>query len=209
MTEHLDEHGRPCARHAPAHDKLLAYAMLGSRVSGFHHETASKLQSLMMALDEISELVGEIESDMRTAIDTAQSALRQLHGLLGTNRALAKPPQRTATLLPELIDRAGERHGVKVRGNVPSVEVMVAPPSMQHAFGLLLDLIAGVPAGGRTVQVTSETTGDRIRVTLAGNVEPMHPNANELISVASFIVARESGTLRCATKGFVVELPLA
>ena len=209
MSEHLDEHGQPCARHAPAPDKLLAYAMLGSRVSGFHHETASKLQSLMMALDEISELAGELESDLRTAIDTAQAALRQLHGLLGTNRALAKAPQRTPTLCPELLDKAGERHGVRVRGSVPSVEVMVAPPSMLHALAVLLDLIAGLPAGGRTVQVTSESRDGRIAVTLAGNVEPAHPNANELIAVAAFIIARESGTLRCAPRTFVVELPLA
>lgn len=209
MSEHLDEHGQPCTRHVTSHDKLLAYAMLGSRVSSFHHESASKLQSLMMALDEIGELAGEVESDLRTAIDTAQSALRQLHGLLGTNRALAKPPQRVPTLLPVMLDRAGERQGVKVRGTVPSVDVMVAPPSMMHALALLLDLIAGLPAGGRTVHVTGESSGDRITVTLAGNAEPTHPNANELIAVAAFIIARETGTLRCAAKGFVVELPLA
>lgn len=209
MIEHLDETGKPCTRHPVTHEKLLAYATLGSRVSGFHHDAASKLQSLVMALDEISELIGEDGSDVRTATETAQGALRQLHILLTANRALAKPPQLARTLLAELLARAGERHAVKLRGDVPSIEVMVAPPSMTHAFALLLDMIAGPPSGGRTVEVTIESDGDRVKLVLAGNVEATHPNANELIAVASFVVGREEGALQCAPKGFVVELPLA
>ena len=209
MIEHTDEGGQPCTRHAPAEDKLLAYAAVGSRISGFHHDAASKLQSLVMALDEISELIGEAESEVRTATETAQTAMRQLHTLLSTNRALAKAPQIASTLLPELLQRAAERHAVKLRGQVSSLDVLAAPPSMTHAFAMMLDMIAGLPAQGRTVEVSAQSVDRRVTVTLTGNVEATHQNVNELITLAAFIVAREGGVMRCGSKKFIVELPLA
>lgn len=209
MIDHLDEDDKPCARHVAVEPKLLAYALVGSRISGFHHDAASKLQSLVMALDEMSELIGEADSDLRAATDTAQGAVRQLHGLLTANRALAKTPAVTRTALPELLSRAGDRHGVKVRGNVPTLYVMVAPPSITHAFALLLDMIAGPPVSGRQVTVSSEVVGDRVRVMLEGNVEATHQNANELIAIAAFAIKREEGTLHCGPKRFVVELARA
>jgi hypothetical protein len=209
VIEHADEDGNPCTRHVAERDKLLAFAALGSRISGFHHDAASKLQSLVMALDEISELIGEDESDVRTATETAQSAVRQLHALLTANRALAKPPAVVPTLLPELLQRAAERHAVKLRGNVPSIEVMAAPPSMTHAFSLLLDMIAGPPSQGRAVEATAQTEGTRVTLTLDGNVEATHANVNELIALAAYMVAREGGAVRCGAKKFVVELALA
>jgi hypothetical protein len=209
VSDHLDEEDKPCTRHVAARDKLLAYALVGSRISGFHHDAASKLQSLVMALDEIGELIGEADSDLRTATDTAQGAVRQLHGLLTANRALAKAPALMRTLLPELLQRAAERHGVKLRGEIPSLHVMVSPPAITHAFAVLADMIAGPPAAGRSVTASSETAGDRVRVMLAGNVDATHPNASELIAVAAYAITREEGTLHCGPKRFVVELPLA
>lgn len=209
MIEHIDEDGKPCTRHVAERDKLLAFAAAGSRISGFHHDAASKLQSLVMALDEISELIGDNESDVRTATETAQSAVRQLHTLLTANRALAKPPQIARTLLPELLQRAAERHAVKLRGDVPSIDVLVAPASMTHAFSMLFDMIAGPPTQGRAVQVSSRSEGARVTLTLDGNVDATHANANELIALAAYMLAREGGALRCGAKKFVVELALA
>jgi len=55
--EHLDDQGRPCTKHPSATiDELMVLAVIGSRVSGFHHDIASKLQGLMMSIDEIGEL---------------------------------------------------------------------------------------------------------------------------------------------------------
>jgi hypothetical protein len=206
---HTDEDGKPCTRHAPADAKLLAYAALGTRVTGFHHDAASKLQSLVMALDEIGELIGEAESDIRTATETAQMAVRQLHTLLTANRALAKAPTPTRMHVPELLQRAAERYSVKLRGQIGGIEVMAAPPSITHAVSLLLDMVAGPPAQGRTVEVEAVTSGGRVTLTMIGNVEPTHQHLNELIAVATFMFEREQGSLRCGTKRFVVELPLA
>jgi len=105
---HLDEDGRPCANHPPAmRDAMFALAMMGARASSFHHDIASKLQGIMMALDEISEL-GEQnpDADLRRATDTAQTALKELNQLLNANRALAKPPSRTRQELRALVAAA-------------------------------------------------------------------------------------------------------
>lgn len=209
MKDHRDDAGEPCTQHVPDPEKLLALAALGSRASSLNHDAASKLQSLVMALDEISELIGEQDSEVRTATETAQSAVRQLHTLLTSNRALAKPPQRTRTLLTEMLQRAAERHAVKVRGDVPAIEVMVAPPSMTHMFAMLLDMIASTPKSGRAVEITSTIEAGRVQLVLAGTSEPSHPNANEQIAIAVFLVEREGGSLRCGPQRFVVELPLA
>lgn len=208
MIEHLDEHGAPCKRHPSSVETLLAYASIGSRASGFHHDAASKLQSLMMALDEIDEIVGQDGSEIRQATDTAQMALRELHALLTHNRALAKAPQRKQTPLGELIARAGDRHGVKVKGNIGAFEPIIASPSMTHAFAVLLDLIAGPVQSGRVVEVQAERAGERVKIALIGGAEPTHTNANELIAIANYLITREEGQLRCAPKGFIVQLPL-
>jgi len=209
VIEHFDEDGKPCTQHVASEERLLAFAAVGTRISGFHHDAASKLQSLVMALDEIGELIGEQESDVRTATETAQTAVRNLHALLTVNRALAKGPQPARAMLPELLQRAAERHAVKLRGQVSSIEVMVALPSMTHAFAMLIDMIAGLPSQGRAVEVEATSDGDRAIVKLTGMVEATHPNVNELITVAAYMVGREDGVLRCGSKRFVVELPVA
>ena len=117
MTRHLDETGQPCTRHPEVTEvRLYELATLGSRMPSFHHDAASKLQSLMMALDELSELSTDVDPMARGAIDTAHVALRELHQLLSANRALAKPAVRAHGHLPELVQRAADRVGVKLRG---------------------------------------------------------------------------------------------
>jgi hypothetical protein len=206
-AEHLDETGAPCTRHGPIdNDVLLAYAAVGSRVSGFHHDAASKMQSLMMALDEIAELAND---DVRGPAATASSALRDLHQILTVNRALAKAPQRKPTPVRELLARAAERHGVKVVGEIANTNAQVALASTAHALAMLLDLTAGAMQGERTVNLAC-TVGDRLSLDLSATTEMLNlPNVNELVAIASFLLGREDGSLRCKARGFVVELPLA
>lgn len=208
MTEHRDKDGKPCTRHAPASDGLLAWAAVGSRISGFHHDTASKLQSLMMALDEATEMVGDGTPDLRVALDTATTALRELHGLLTENRALAKAPQRKATLVPDLFKRAAARNAVKLTGDLGTASVHVAPASIIHALSLLLDMAAGSVQSTRAVQITVSTRDASVQAEITGvTVDPTKPMVNESIAVAAFLLAREDGALRCSEQGFVVQLP--
>ena len=210
MTDHVDESGQPCTRHVPSNETLLGWAAVGSRVSGFHHDTASKLQSLMMALDEATDLLGDARPDVQRALETAVAALRDIHALLTENRALAKAPQRKPTQLSELLERAANRYGVKLVGERAAVAVVVAPPSTVHAFGLLVDLLAGSPQGSRTVEFAVDIAGDAAKVSLGGTPsEHASPTSNEAIAIVAFLLAREDGRLACSPRGFVVQLPLA
>ena len=93
-SSHLDEHGQPCSHHPAATDQdLLSLALVGSRAPSFHHDLASKLQGLMMAIDEISEVSGEVPPPVLRAIETAHGALREVLALLGTNRAPVTVPR--------------------------------------------------------------------------------------------------------------------
>jgi hypothetical protein len=210
MTEHHDETGHECQRHPRiAEQRLCELALLGSRMPGFHHDAASKLQSLMMALDEISELSAEADPMTLGAIDTAQAALRELHQLLTTNRALAKTPQRVEIALDELLRHAAERVGVKLRGALPACTVRVAVPAMTHALAQLFDLTAGPNHLGRAVEVTIEI-GDTALLTIVGPFSPAAPNAlvAEVLALASFAIVRDQGTLTCAEGDrFTVRLP--
>lgn len=208
MTDHRDKDGKPCTRHAPASDGLLAWAAVGSRISGFHHDTASKLQSLMMALDEATELLGDERPEIRVPLDTATTALREIHGLLTENRALAKAPQRKATLVSDLFKRAAARHAVKISGDLGTASVHVAPPSITHALALLLDMSAGSVQSTRAVQIGVSAQGGDVQVEITGVVvDPSKPMVNESIAVAAYLLAREDGALRCSDQGFVVQLP--
>ena len=214
MIAHLDEHGQPCPHHPEATlDALIALAALGARMPTFHHDVASKLQSLVMALDEINELV-DTNPDIRSAADTAHTALRELQQLLQQNRSLAKPPQRARVAIGELVRRGAERFGVKLRGDLPAIDVEVAPASAIHVVGTLLDVVAGGASLGRVVDVSAIAEGGNAIVQLAGPsaaVAKQPPNASATIAIATFVIARDGGSVSCASNGerFVLKLPIA
>src|SRR5262249_18522305 len=155
------------------------------------HDTASKLQSVMMALDEISELIGAEASELRTATITAQTSVREMHALLTANRALTKPPQRASVQLSELIRRAADRCSAKLEGDVSGIDIIVALPSCTHALSILFDLVAGPAESERAMTVRAERSQGRATVTFAGPVNATHPHAGELIAIAAHILARE------------------
>jgi len=147
---HVDETGAPCARHpAAAIEPLLQLALVGSRAPVFHHDCASKLQGLMMALDELRELTANGDPQLTSAVEIALESMHGIHALLNANRALTKPPQRTEIALGDLVGRAAERAGVALRGTLPEAMVTVAVPATTHALALAID-VAGGARRGRT-----------------------------------------------------------
>lgn len=208
MTDHLDESGAPCTQHPPSTAaNLMALALLGSRMPSFHHDVASKLQSLMMAVDELSEIAETIEA--RAAANAAMTSVKELTQLFATNRALAKAPQRRPTPVGELFARAAERSGVKTTGELPTCTVDVALPSIAHACAVILDLAAGPLAMGRAVSLTGERDDRYVTVTVSGPpAAPLPANAGDMLALSSFALAREGGELRCGPDRYVIKLAL-
>lgn len=208
-TVHTDEHGNPCSHHpAASAEAILAHAIVGSRASGFNHDIASKLQGLMMSLDEISELV-EHDATISRAAEGAHAALKDVLATLNTHRALAKPAMRAPVALSELTARAGERVYVTVRGALPDTNVEVSAPTTIHALALLFDVAAG-PGRGRMLSVDAAQTPTHVVLTLSA-VMPLAANAPEVLSLATYTFTRDGGSLHCADNGtkLVVSLTLA
>jgi hypothetical protein len=215
MGEHFDDEGRPCALHAPIPEqRLLELATLGSRVSGFHHDAASKLQSLVMALDEIGETAEVSAPDLGPAVETARTALKDLGALFTANRALAKGPQRTPVAYSEVLARAAARAGAKLTGDIPPCHVRVTVPALTHALALLFDVAAGGGHAKRSVEVGSAIDSARVVLSIhlgADAIAKPAPHASEAVAIAGFVIGRDEGELRCTRAGdkFLVDLPVA
>jgi hypothetical protein len=203
MPDHRDESGNPCTRHVPASDDaLLALAAIGSRMPGFHHDCASKLQSLMMTVEELGEVAQT--DDLRQVIEGAAQALRELNELFAHNRALAKAPAPRRALLSDLVRASAARAGVKLRGDAGAYEIETAAPALIHALAMVLDVVAGPGNLGRTVELTVSSDDHTVLLDVAGppqaSAKPA-PNTSEILAIASFVVGREGGELRCINGG--------
>lgn len=205
---HLDEDGNPCTEHPVNLEALLTYAAIGSRVSSFNHDIASKLQGMMMALDEIEEMFDRLDSsDLQRATETAQASLKEANGLLQANRALTRTSTKTKARLDDLVKSAGDRVGVTVRGTVPDGEVETVIPLLAHALGLAIDGIAGT-GRGRFVDLIATRTGDRVSLIFASTAEPAK-TLGDALALASFVVMRANGELRCGRdRRLHVQLPV-
>ncbi len=196
---HLDDKGQPCGRHpAPSLDRLMHLALVGSRASGFHHDVASKLQSLMMSIDEIGELAQSDESISRAA-ETALESLRAVLALLNLNRALTKPPARTAVALREILDRAAARVYITLVGTLVDATLDVAAPSTIHALSLAFDVAAG-PGRGRNLAATARVDGLQVELRLACSPSPPAESADGL-ALAAFVLERDGGSMYCTADG--------
>lgn len=197
VIDHLDETGAPCARHAAvASEALLQLAMVGSRASVFHHDCASKLQGLVMALDELSELTAHGDPQLLRALQTALESTRELHALLNTNRALTRPPVRQTIALGDLLKRAAERANVTLQGALPDAMVGVVVAAATHALALVLDIAAGT-GRGRTLVIAAELGAHGVELVLHASASQA-ANASEALAIATFVIARDGGRLWCA-----------
>ncbi|MEO8702971.1 MAG: hypothetical protein ABI867_23195 [Kofleriaceae bacterium] len=197
--EHHDETGKVCERHAPASlEPVLQLAAIGSRMASYNHDLASKIQGLMMALDEIGELTTPLgNGDLDRATETANTALRELNDLLNLNRTLTKPSVKARIAVRELFAKAGERAGVAVRGSLPEATIEVAVALTVQALALAFDAAAGT---GRNRKLEITVTGNEISAPFAATATP----ASEQLALAAWLLAREGCQLLCTSDARLV-----
>jgi hypothetical protein len=208
---HLDDKGEPCTRHPASQEGVLALALLGSRMPSFHHEAAAKLDSLVIALDEL-DAIAETQPELRLATEAIANAVRDLRQLLSANRTMSTQPKRERTPISAILASAAERASVDLDGERLPVEVEVSRPSVTHALAVMLDLVAGSIALGRRVGVTCTVDGNLVSIVLAGPrtaLAKLPLNANTLLTIATYAVHREGGEMRCGDDRFTVRLPIA
>jgi hypothetical protein len=200
IPDHVDENGAPCARHAAiSQHSLYQLAMVGSRASAFHHDCASKLQGLVMALDELAELTENGDPQLLRAIEAAMAASRELRELLNINRELTRPPARVPVALRELVARSAERVGVAVHGTLPEITAFVGVAPVTHALALAIDAAAGT---GRSRSLAVSARASSSGVELALHSSPLQePNAGDALAIATFVIAHQRGRLWCSAAG--------
>ena len=188
-------------------DAIMQLAAIGSRQPGFNHDIASKLQGLMMALDELSELIEPLRNeDIARAVDTAMSAVRELNALLAASRALTKPPAKFRVVVRELVTKAAERASVVVRGVLPEATVEVSLPLLVQALALAIDVAGGV-GRSRVLELHCGVANGRVEVSFAPAAK-LAPNASTHLAIASWVLRREGGELQSGER-IVVRLPAA
>lgn len=206
--KHKAEDGSECTEHVASSDALMTYAVIGSRVSAFNHDIASKLQGMMMALDEIEELCERVgDPDLRRATETAQASLKEASALLSANRSLTRTSTKTKAQLGDVVRAAGERVHVDVRGALFDGELETVVPLLVQGLALMIDAIAGA-GRGRFVDVIATREGDRASLVFASTAEQVKP-IGDALELAGFVIARAGGELRCARERLHVQLPLA
>lgn len=210
MNHHLDESGNHCTRHATAApEAIFELALLGSSVPSFHHDIASKLQSLIMTFDELGDVA--VTTELRNIVATAGDTVRELGSLLAANRSLARSPRRERHAITKLIGLAASRSGVRAEGAIPTSEAEVGLLATTHALALIFDLAAGPVALGRRVEIAGSTDAAFAVLDVIGPAAAIHPppsNYSEVMALASFAFAREAGQLRCGPGRFTIRLPL-
>jgi hypothetical protein len=205
VTGHLAEDGTSCVRHACDADAYAQLALVGSRSTGFNHDIASKLQGVMMAIDEISELATTPE--IQRAAATAHTSLGELNQLLQHNRALTKQPPPSARIeIGELVRGAASRVGVTLEAPVTGGAVQVPVQLVTQALSLVIDAAAGRERR-RRIQVAARCDAQRIELEL-----PLAASASvdgTSLAIASWVLARQGGELRCGDQRLLVRLPSA
>ena len=202
---HDDERGEACAHHLPPRlDAILQLALVGTRSTTFNHDCASKLQGLMMALDDLTELD---DPRARSAVETALTASKELHHLLNGVRALAKAGGTNAIKLRDIVLPAADRMRVTLRGGaLPDVEVEVAASQTSQALSLAFDVAAG-PGRSRELPFAHAVEDRAVRLELSCAEAPA--SAGDLLAIAAFTFARDGGALSCAPSSIVIRLPRA
>ncbi len=202
--KHLDDTGAVCTHHPPNESSLLTLATIGSRVSSFNHDIASKLQGVMMSLEEIGDYVErEPDPGLRQAVEDAMTALKDATALLTANRALTRTATKTKASLSDVVRAAADRSGILVHGDISERQVETAVPLLTQALALVFDALAG---GGRARTLSATMSGDAV---VLSSKAPPTPSLADALALAGFVVTNAGGELRCGDGTVSVRLPFA
>jgi hypothetical protein len=184
---------------------MLTLALVGSRAPGLNHDLASTLQGLLMTLEDLVERLGERgDPELHRAASEASTMAQQIAGLITSSRALTRSPSPARRSLRELIAASCERAGVELAAELVDAELEVTAPHVIHALSLAIEVAAG-PGRGRPLESTCRLVDGRIELVLSA-AKKTTSFAGEYLALASAILRREHGDLRCGADRLVLWL---
>ena len=186
---------------------MISLALVGTRATGFNHDLASKLQGLLMTLEDLVERLGERgEPELARAASEASVAAQEIAGLITESRALTRSPGPSRRSLRELVAASCDRAGVDLMTELPQVELDIIAPHVTHALALAIEVAAG-PGRGRPLESTCRVDGGRIELVISA-ARQSTSYASEYLALAAAILRRDRGDLRCGADRLVIWLPL-
>ena len=214
MSEHLDETGQPCTRHANvdehallrARDARLADAGVSSRCrveaaepdDGARRDQRARGDRAATAHARSTPRTRRCASSTRSSRRTARSRRRRSAARIACRSSSQRAAERTACACAATIRPRSPRRGRR---------------RCAHALALLLDLAAGPGHLGRVVDVTCTVNGDRVRAGDERTAGSGGEAADERRRVARDrdVRHRARAGRRCAVAptGFVVRVPAA
>jgi hypothetical protein len=189
-------------------DGILALALVGARARGFHHDLASKLQGLMMAIDEIADRNLLLADDrVQRAVEAAADSMREVQGQLAAFRTLGRGADARGCSLRELVAAGTRAAAVAASGEVPDVAVMATPCAAVQVIAMACELADSTG----TVEVAVDARdADTIEVSVrcrgGGLPELVRADA---IAVMTFALGRDGGEVRDGGNGVVMRFRLA
>jgi hypothetical protein len=204
---HVDERGEPCKTHAPVRpDVMMRLALVGSRAAGLNHDLASKLQGLLMTIEDLTERLAERgDPELHRSACDAFTASQDLVGLVTTSRQLTRTSSPSRQPLRELIAASCDRAGVELAVQLVDADVQLVAAHAIQAIALAIEVAAG-PGRGRPLESTCRLVGGRIELVLLA-AERSTSYASEYLALASATLRRDGGDVRCGDGRIVIWLP--
>ncbi|HWO17786.1 MAG TPA: hypothetical protein VNO30_03385 [Kofleriaceae bacterium] len=206
---HVDESGAPCTHHAPVRPEVLVtLALVGSRATGFNHDFASKLQGLLMMLEDLVERLAERgEPELHRAAQEASAAAQDLAELVTVSRQLTRNPGPSRRPLRDLIAASCARAGVELNTQLVDAEVEAVMPHAIHAVALAIE-VAGGPGRARALDAECRRVDGRIELVVSA-ASKTTTYASEFLALAAAILRRDGGDVRCGADRIVIWLQAA
>ena len=183
----------------------MTLAMVGSRAHGLNHDLASKLQGLLMTLEDLVERLAERgEPELHRAASDASTAAQELAGLITGSRQLTRNPGPSRRPLRELIAASCDRAGVELHTRLVDAEVELVMPHAIHALSLAIE-VAGGPGRSRPLDSECRVVDGRIELVLPA-ARQTTSYASEYLALAAAILRRDGGDVRCGADRLVIWL---
>jgi hypothetical protein len=188
-------------------DGILALALIGARSRGFHHDIASKLQGLMMAIDEIADRNLVLEDDrVQRAVEAAADSMREVQAQLAAFRTLGRGVDARTCSLRELVTAGARAAAVVAAGELPDVAVVATPSAAVQVIAMACELADTTGTVDVAVGVRDDA-GIEVSVRCRGGELPELVRA-EAIALMAFALGRDGGTVRDGGDGVVMRFLL-
>jgi signal transduction histidine kinase len=197
-------------------NQLMRQATLGALTSSLLHDMASLMQALSCALEEVTALSEESDSDaMRQAVSDATSAGHEAVQLFVTMRKFIRAGEvhPRPMSISELVTRASRIAGSFVReraelkiGELVQCEVSICEPLFLQVLANLLRNAANASPAGGVVDLATRRDGDQVIFTVTDDGPGVDPKIADVMFEPFATTTLEGAGLGLAISAFVVQL---